>query len=413
MHEPLRVVAIQEARSKLEEHWQPQRRVKLLPLDEAGGMVLAKEVSSKIDLPPFDRSDYDGFAVRAADTFGAGEDDPVELFKVGEVLAGQDPEVELEYGQCAAIATGAQVPNEADAVVMVEDTTSVGEKVEIRRPVTPGENVSERGSEIKQGAKIASAGQRLSPQVHGILFACGVKDVKIFCKPKVAIISTGQELVEAGSKLGPGQIYDVNGPAIYDAVNNCGAEPSYLGIVRDSLPEIEERVREALSDHDLTIISGGSSAGAKDIVPETINGLGDPGVLVHGLAQKPGKPTFLAVIDGNPIFGLPGYPVSALMVFDQLVAPYLRFLSAAPEVGRKRIRARLVKKVLSARGRRELVPVSLAEGDYLLAHPLRKGSGAITSLANADGYIVISIDQEIVEEGAEVTVNLFGGSELA
>lgn len=413
MHEPLRAVTIQDARTKLEEYWQPRRRAELCPLDGAGGLVLAEEVNSKIDLPPFDRSDYDGFAVCAADTFGAEEDSPVELSRVGEIEAGQDPDLELDKGKCAEIATGAPIPYGADAVVMIEDTTLSDDMVEVRRAVSPGENVSERGSELEEGGKIASSGERISPQILGALNASGVDKVKVYSSPMVAIISTGRELVEAGKEIHPGQVYDVNGPAISQAVRISGAEPFYKGIVQDIPKEIGEQVKEASADYDVTIISGGSSKGPKDLVPATVDELGHPGLIVHGLAQKPGKPTFLAVIDGSPVFGLPGYPVSALMVFDQLVAPYLRFMSGLPERERKRVRARLSRRVLSARGRRELVPVTVEEKDVLLARPLRTGSGAITSLAKADGYLAIPLGKEILEEGSEVWVNLFGVSDYA
>lgn len=407
-------MTLEKARSEFAKKWKPTSDKERVSVLKAGGRVLAEDGISKLDLPSFDRSDYDGFAVRAKDTFGAEEDNPVLLKLVGKVLAGQVTGAEVEQGKCVEITTGAPIPEGADAVVMVEDVTfSENGDAEIRRAVSPGENVSKQGSEIKKGEKIAEAGEKISPQVHGALISAGIETVHVYAKPQVGIISTGNELVKVGTEIRPGEVYDLNGPAISDAVANCGGIPKYLGIVEDNPKEIRRKIRGALKDYDMIITSGGSSAGASDILPETIDELGDPGVIVHGLAQKPGKPTLMAVIQEKPIFGLPGYPVSALMEFDQIVAPYLRAMSGEPKPQRKELNAELEKKVLSAKGRRELVPIVLEkEGDDLLARPLRKGSGAITSLAKSDGYMVIPIEKEIVDERVMVTVKLFGGAEL-
>lgn len=410
----LRVVTLEEARAKLSEYWHPQRRVTTIPLEEAYGRVLARDAVSRVDLPPFNRATADGYAVQASDTFGAEEDNPAKLSRIGEVHAGQLPRLTVESGTCTAIATGAVMPEGADAVVMVEDATGVNGTIEIRRAVSPGENVSKKGSEIEKGKSIALAGQRISPQVHGALYAAGIQEVSVPKKPEVAVISSGEELVKSGKDLQPGQIYDINGPAICSAVSACGGKPTYLGIVPDDISEIRKKVREGLSNYGVVITSGGSSAGSRDILHEAINGLGEPGVILHGLAQKPGKPTVIAVVSGKPIFGLPGYPVSALLVFDQLVAPYIRELSAIPEPKRDTIQASLMRKILPARGRRELLPVKIIrEEGKVFASPLSRDSGAITSLANANGYVDIPVDQEILGKGEIVTVKLFGGSEFA
>lgn len=415
MREPLTVRTLEETKSELSRHWEPKTKSETVSLNGVVGRTLAADQHSKISLPPFPRSVYDGFAVRAEDTFGAEEDDPVELVRKGTIHAGEDPEIQVEEGMCVEIATGAVIPEGADAVVMVEDTTMVDEKVEVRRAVSPGENVAEEGSEIEKGEVIAKEGQKISPQIHGALSAVGIQEVTVVEKPKVAVISTGEEIVEPGQKLERGRIYDVNGRTISDAVNLCGCEASYLGIVGDDASKIERSVKEALSKYEVVITSGGSSAGSKDIVPETIDGLGEPGVIVHGLAQKPGKPTLVSVIDKKPIFGLPGYPVSALMVFDQLVAPYLREMAGVSEPERKNVQAELSRKVLSAEGRRELIPVRVSResNDEVMAHPILEGSGAITSLARADGYAKISLNREILSEGESVIVKLFGGSGFA
>ncbi len=413
MHKPLSVKTLKEAQEEFSKHWNPTQKTEKIPLNKARGRILGQSVKSQIDLPPFDRSVYDGFAVRGEDTFGAEEDNPIILTKKGEIHAGEKPQLEIIEKTCAKIATGAVVPKGADAVVMIEDSNEKGEKVEIRRAVSPEENISKKGSEIKKGETIAKKWQKISPQIYGALYAAGVKKVKVIKKPKVAVISTGEEVVKPEKNLETGQLYDVNGPAVCDAVDLCGGESSYIGIVGDELSDVKNLVKEALSSHDIVITSGGSSAGSKDIVPEAINQLGEPGVIIHGIAQKPGKPTLIGVIEDKPVFGLPGYPVSALMVFDQLVAPYIRELAGVGGPYRKSIRAELSRKVLPAQGRRELLPVSVVEQeDGYVAKPLREGSGAITSLANADGYVDVSLDREILEEGEKVTINLFGGGNL-
>lgn len=408
MQKFLRVVTLEDARSKLEEHWQPRPRIAEVALWRAAGRVLAEDVRSKIDIPPFDRAAYDGYAVHASDTFGASEGAPIKLALRGGIRAGERSEQKVGKRECIEIATGAPIPKDADAVVMVEYTNVRGDVVEIYKPVAPGENVIRRGFEARRNSKILKAGRVITPPVIGALAAAGVERVKIYASPDVAVISSGAELVRPGTSLGPGQIHDVNGLTICDAVRRSGGEPTYLGVVEDDVLRVREVLKAALSRYDMVIISGGSSIGAGDIVPEAVSELEGPGVLIHGLAQKPGKPTLVAVVQKKVIFCLPGYPVSALMVFDQLVAPYLRQLSGLPSGGRRTLRAKLATKVLSARGRRELVPVHLRrEGKVFLAEPIRKGSGAITSLAGADGYISIPEEEEIVDEGAEVEVTLF------
>ncbi len=406
----LRVVTIEEARAALEKRWRLRPREVEVLLGEAAGRVLAEDVLSRIDVPPFDRAAFDGYAVRAADTFGAGEESLVELTRVGSVRAGEWPKFKISRGQCVEIDTGAPVPRGANAVVMLEYSTARAKVVRVFRAVAPGENIAERGSEVKRGTKVLNAGKMITPQVLGTIAAIGRKHVKVYSPPKVAVVSSGIELVGAGSPLKRGKIYDVNGPAICRAVELCGGEASYLGIARDEPRSLATLLKRGLATCDVVVLSGGSSAGAGDVAPSVVDGLGNPGVLVHGLALRPGKPTFVALVRGKPVFGLPGYPVSALMVFDQLVAPYLRHLSGLPPAERARVRARLASKILSARGRRELVPVKLVRrGREVHAEPLLKGSGAITALSFADGYVDVPLEREIVGEGEAVEVILFGG----
>ncbi len=406
----LRVATIEKARATLEKRWRLRPREAEVSLGEAAGRVLAEDVISRIDVPPFDRAAFDGYAVRAADTFGAGEESPIELTRVGSVRAGEWPKFKIRRGQCAEIDTGAPVPRGANAVVMLEYSTARAKVVRVLRAVAPGENIAERGSEIKRGTKVLKAGKMITPQTLGTIAAIGRKRVKVYSPPKVAVVSSGVELVDAGSSLGRGKIYDVNGPAICQAVELCGGEASYLGIARDEPRSLATLLKRGLATCDVVVLSGGSSAGAGDIAPSVVDGLGNPGVLVHGLALRPGKPTFVAVVGGKPIFGLPGYPVSALMVFDQLVVPYLRRLSGLPPAERAKVRVKLASKILSARGRRELVPLKLVQKrQKIYAEPLLKGSGAITALSLADGYMDVPLEREIVEKDEAVEVILFGG----
>jgi len=409
----LEVKTLEEARMELEKHWRPYRIAVDLQICEAGGRVLAEEVFSRIDLPPFDRSAVDGYAVIADDTFKAEEDSPVQLKCKGSIRAGEWPKMKISKGECAEIATGAPLPRGANAVVMVEHGIRNGNEVRIYRAVAPKENITPRAYEFKKGDKVASAGQVLTPPLIGTLAAVGAGRVKVFKPPAVSVISSGEEIVEPGEKLGKGKVYDVNSPSICEAIKNCGGMPKYLGIARDDAKEVRGLLKKGVRISEIVIISGGTSAGRGDIAPKVADALGRPGLIVHGLAIRPGKPTFIAVIQNRPIFGLPGYPVSALMIFDQLVAPYLRYLSGLPQKQRV-VNAILSTKILSTRGRRELIPVKLTrKEDNIFAEPLLKGSGAITALSMADGYIDIPLEREIVDEGEKVLVNLFRGGEFA
>ena len=405
MSGPLCVLTLEGAQKILEKFWHIKQHVEEASLEEAGGRILAEEIVSKIDVPLFNRAAVDGYAVRAVDTFGADEDAPRRLTCVATIRAGDKQRLKLGKGQCAEIATGAPIPAGASAVVMVEHTVQRRNIVEVLRAVSPEENVAKRGSEIKKSTKVFLNGSELSPSAIGTLAAVGIRNVKVYRRPRIAVISSGAELVKAGAKLGYGQVHDINGPTLCEAVKACGGEPSYLGIALDEAPQIKALVKRGLASCDAVIISGGSSAGAGDIAPLVVDGLGKPGVIVHGLAMKPGKPTFVAVVKGKPVFGLPGYPVSALMVFDQLVAPYIRRMAGMRPLAKLAMRAKLSRKILSARGRLELVPVKLVrKGRELFAKPLLKGSGAITALSMADGYVEVPLEQEIVDDGEIVDV---------
>jgi putative molybdopterin biosynthesis protein len=325
-------------------------------------------------------------------------------------MAGGWPKSRLGGRTCIEIATGAPIPAGADAVEMVENTEVEKNWVIVKRPVAPGENVLKRGSDVQKGQVVAKRGKLLGPAELGAIAAAGVEKVKVFSKPKVAVISSGSELVTPGRKLGPGKVYDVNGWTLSAAVSSCGAEPIYLGIVPDRPSQIKSMIKKALKQSDAVLVSGGSSAGAGDLIPSIVEKMGKLGLIFHGLAMKPGKPAFAAVIGGKPVFGLPGYPVSALMIFDQLAADYLRELSGISEQKKPTVSAKLTTKVVLARGRRELLPVKLVrKNKSVYAEPILKGSGAITSLLTADGYVDSPAEKEFIQEGELVHVKLFGG----
>ncbi len=367
--------------------------------------VLAEDVYAKCDVPPFDRATMDGFAVKAEDTFGAEEDRPVKLRLVGCVKAGEFPKVEVERGCAVEISTGAVIPKGANAVVMVEYTHTENGYVYVYKPVAPMENVASAGSDAMMGELIVRKGKLLTSREIGLLASAGVEVVKVFRRPKVAVISTGDEIVELGRPLEFGKIYDVNLYTITSKVAECNCIPIPMGVVRDDYDEIRSSVERALKDCDVVITSGGTSAGVGDVIYRVFEEFGE--VLVHGIAVKPGKPTVIARSGEKVLFGLPGYPVSALMIFDAVVAPFLRRLTGLREV-RNKVKAVLRTKVYSDVGRREFRPVALVRTEGFTAYPFTTYSGSTSTLAKADGFIEIPERVAFLEEGEVVEVNLFG-----
>jgi len=386
---------------------------------EALGRTASTDIFSPCDIPPFDRSMMDGYAVVASDTFYAGENNPSTLIIKAYIQAGEFPSHSqyIEKGYCTGIATGAPVPKGANAVVKVENAREYEDKVKIYKPVAPAENIMPAGSDIKQGEKIVRDGTTLTARETGVLAACGIKDVLVRKKPLVVIISTGNELVAPGKELEPGKIYDVNAQTLSDSVKEicCGCVPLFLGIAPDSREEISAKLKESLATGaDVIIISGGTSAGVGDVLPAAIEGLGE--ILVHGVDIKPGKPFVLGMLQGKPVFGLPGNPTSALITFNLFVAPLLCAIGGIhshnyEEDGKrktKRIKAKAALRIFSEPGRNEYVLVNLAkeENAFFLAYPIITGSGAITTISKADGYIFVGKGKEIIEEGEEVEVEL-------
>jgi len=402
------VVTVDEARRLLFNHFSPRRKTGVVPLHLAAGRVLAKDVYALTDVPPFDRATMDGYAVRAEDTFEAEEDSPATLKVAGTVEAGKRPEVEVESGKAVEIATGAMMPKGANAVVMVEFTRRREDEIDVFKPVSPGENVMYAGSDVMAGELIAREGTELTHREIGVMAACGISEVEVYCRPKVAVISTGNELVKPGEKLGEGKIYDVNSYSIAAAVEENGGEAILMGIARDNEEEMRSLIAKALREADIVITSGSTSAGAGDVMYRILDDF-QPGVIVHGIAIKPGKPAVIAVSDSKPIFGLPGYPTSAMTVFEVIVAPIIRELAGRRESSGAKVRARLAIKIFSAEGRREYLPVNVVEGaEGYSAYPVSGSySGAVTAFAFTDGFVEIPENVVMLEEGDEVEVKLF------
>ncbi len=377
-------------------------KVEKVPIENALGRVLADDVVSPIDVPPFDRATVDGYAVRAEDTFMASESEPVRLRVVGEINAGDTPDIELKPGESVYISTGAPLPKGADAVIQFEDVDREGDEVIIYKPAYPSLGVMKAGADIPKGKFLLRRGTRLTFKETALLSAVGIAEVSVFRKPKVAVISTGNEIVPPGEELRPGQIYDINGRAITDAVRELGGEAVFLGIARDDRESLKALIEKGVECCDVVILSGGASGGIRDLTSSIIEELGE--VKIHGIAIQPGKPTIIGLIDGKPVFGLPGYPTSCLTNFTLLVAPLLRRLIGRESEVRK-VKKRLVHKVFSVKGRRQFLPVRI-EGEK--AVPILKGSGAVTSFIDADGFIEVPENVEIVEAGEEVEVTFFG-----
>ena len=384
-----------------------------IALGAALGRVLAADIVSPVDVPGFDRSNVDGYAVLASDTFGAMEETPRHAALHAEVLApGIVPRLEVRPGIATPIATGGMIPRGADAVLMVEysevDEDGAARTLEIRRPVTPGENVSYAGTDIAKGETVLRAGTQLTSREIGVLAAIGVADARVWRRPRVAIFSTGNEIVAPGQPLPVGSVYDSNAATIGGAVLELGGEPIHLGVIPDDEAALEAALVRGL-EHDVVVFSGGTSKGAGDISYRIVHALSDPGVVAHGVALKPGKPICLAVTAGKPVVILPGFPTSAIFTFHEFLAPVLRAFAGLPVARASTVEATLPMRINSERGRTEYLLVGLVEdaddGGYR-AYPMGKGSGSVTQWSGADGFITIDQHTEILDAGAPVSVQL-------
>lgn len=408
------LLSLEEARRLLQEHFSPHPiGSEEIPLAKALGRTVAEDIQSPIDVPGFDRASMDGYAVRANDIFEADERHPARLKVVGAIEAGDNPQIEVSSGEAAEISTGAPIPRGANAVVMVEYTQRRGEVVYVYRAANPGENIMAAGSDLMMGELVLRKGQRLTPREIGALSAIGLRNVKVYSRPKIAVISTGNELVPLGRPLTYGKIYDINANVIAAAAEECGGEVAYVAVAKDAPDDLKEKIERGLHVADIVITSGSTSAGTGDLIYRILDSLGQRGVLVHGLAVKPGKPTVVAEVCGKPVFGLPGYPTSALVIFTLLVRPFISAVSGIYEYEKPRqLSARCATKVFSAKGRREFLPVHLIqdESGSFLAYSTTEGSGAISTLAMADGFIEIREETQFLEEGEDVQVTLFSSS---
>jgi molybdenum cofactor synthesis domain-containing protein len=405
-----KLMTFDEAKKVISEQLKPQalgeEEISLL---EAYNRVLRENVVSALEIPPFNRSTVDGYAVQAADTFGAEEKQPVKLKLCGVVNVGEPPKISVGKGEAAEIVTGAPVPDGADAVVMVEDTDSEDTELRVYRAVTKGENVMKKGTDIKKGETVLKAGQVLGASEIGVLAALGLTKVKVFKVPVVAVLSTGAEVTEPGKELPAGKIYDINAYSLSTAVRESGGKPVYLGVVPDDKAELRNALERALASADMVLTSGGVSVGPKDLTPQIVDSLGEPGVLVSGIAVKPGKPTTIALVRRKQIFSLPGHPTSALLMFHLLVRPVIQLMSGKPVTEVKTVKALAAARMFSAKGRRTFVMVKLKRdrSDRLLAEPVETGaSGAITTLAKADGFVEIPENQQFIDTDEEVYVAL-------
>ncbi len=390
-----------------------------LPLAAALSRVIASDVIAPVDAPPFDRANVDGFAVRAADTAGASPSASKRFALNAEVIAcGVTPGIEVARGTATTIATGGVIPRGADAVVMIEHTELIEDDaapaIDVHRAAASGQFISYAGSDIARGETLLRRGTEIGSREIGMLAACGFATVEVCRRPRVAVLSTGDELVEPGRPLRPGGVYDSNGAIIAAAVAEAGGEAVAFGAVPDDEAALERAMRQALDSCDMVVLSGGTSKGAGDLSHRVVSRLGSPGILVHGVALKPGKPLCLAVIGDKPLVVLPGFPTSAIFTFHTFVAPIIRARAGLPAEAARTVTARVPVRVPSEVGREEFVLVSLvAAEDGLIAFPTGKGSGAVTAFSQADGFLAIDALASALDAETEAEVTLIGQAEHA
>jgi len=395
------LLPFEEAKRVIDANIKPITRTEIVNIDDSLGRVLAEEVVATLSTPPFDRAAMDGYAVKARDTFNSSQLNPKVLDLVGELRAGETPQKRVNAGECIQIATGAMMPKGGDAVVMVEDTEEENKRVKVFKSVYPKANVAQKGEDIKERELILGSGFVLDPGRIGVLASQGISRIRVYEKPKVAIIPTGEEICEVDKRLRQGQVYDINSHTISSVVKGNGCIPTKFRIVGDDPEEIKSTIAEAL-ENDLVVISGGSSVGERDLLFDVLHNLGE--VLFHGIQVKPGKPTIFAIIQGKPVLGMPGYPTSCLINTYLLLLPAIRKMAHLPLRRQEIVEARLSQRVPGSVGRRQFLTVKIEGSDAI---PMYKESGAITSIAEADGYIEIAENIDLLEKGEPVTVTLF------
>jgi len=395
------LISVDEALRIIDEHIRPVDGAETVDLPEALGRVLFEDIIADIDVPRRDRSAMDGYAVRASDTVRASTSKPVRLKLVGSVRIGQVPSVGVGAGECTLVSTGCFIPEGADAVVMHENTDLEGSTVALYKPAYSGENVSAKGSDVRQGSVPLHKGDVLTPAKIGVLASLGKAKVDVFQKPRIAIVPTGAEIRKVGSPIEEAEIYDINSHTLAAVVEENGGIP----VVSDAVPDERNRLLSAIEAnqrYDLTVIAGGSSVGERDLMYDVLSERGE--VLFHGVQIKPGKPTVCAVIGGKILLGMPGHPTSCLSNAYIFLMPMIRKLARLPQRRLTSVKARLSRRIVSTLGRKVFMTMRLRGGE---AEPVFKESSAITSMADADGYTVIPENIDTVEKGDEVEVFLF------
>ncbi len=402
MTEFLKVVKYDEAVEKIGKHF-PLRKIERSGLLSASGRVLAEDIIGPEDLPSFDRSTVDGYAVRAEDSFGSSESLPAYLDYQGEIKMGELAGIKIVKGQCGWIPTGGMMPPGTDAVVMVEYTERLGDDtILIYRPVGPGENLMLRGEDVKRGQSLFNPGKILRPQDVGFLASLGIDRIDVYQPYKIGIISTGDEIVPIDVDPAAGQVRDVNTHALASAVHGCGSIPCTYPIVKDEFQALNAAVLKALEENDVLLLSGGSSVGIMDVTIDVLLSIPGSELLFHGLAVKPGKPTLAVKVNEKLVIGLPGHPVSALMMFNIVCSPFLK-----PDAGRE-IRVKVTQNIASQPGRDDFIPVVLEEDDkQLLGRPLLGKSGLMSILSLADAFIHIPYEQQGILAGSITSAWLF------
>jgi molybdopterin molybdotransferase len=393
------LVSHEEAEEIILSSVRPIDRTESIIVSEAVNRVLAEDITADRSVPPFDRSAMDGYAVIAEDTFNAG-DREVLLQLDGAIHAGEVSGIEITKGHCIQIATGSPKPPGADAIVMVEYTEKQGNNVLITRPVYPGANISKLGEDIKKGDVVLRKGALLTPAKVGALAALGRTKVEVYQKPKVSVIATGTEIVQPGEPLHPGQIYDVNSFTLEAILKKNGVIVQRYPVITDDPKLLREGIEKAL-DSDIVVLSGGSSVGERDLLAGILEDMGR--VLFHGVQIKPGKPTLFGTINGKAVFGMPGFPTSCLSNAHIFLVPAIRKMARLPSSTERTMRAKMGKRIVSSSGRKQFLTVRVENG---IAYPAFKHSGAITSMAQADGYVILPVNLDVIEEGEDIEIIL-------
>ena len=393
--------AIDIIQNLFNEYLKPQSEEILVT--EAYGRILFEDVYSRMDFPPFDKALKDGFAILAEDSFGASEESPNTLEVIDFLEAGSTTDKKVEKGKCIEISTGAAMPEGSESIVMVEYAEKFDDKVNLLTTATPGQDVAKKGSDIEEGNLILKKGDFLNPGKIGVLLSQGFETIEVYKKPTVGVVSSGNEITLQGQDLPYGKIYDVNGGMIKNDAISCGADARFLGVMKDNYDEVKEKITAALEEVDILLCSGGTSAGLGDVLKHVLDELGE--VHIHGISVQPGKPTIVGVIDGKIIIGLPGNPVSALMIFNAFVAePLTKLAGIEKDFELTTVKGVMTRRIHSPVGRMQY---QLVKVDGENVNPIFKDSGAIFSLSSADGYVIVPKSVELLDEGEHVEVYLF------